>query len=149
MRPGAVTDKARPDKTGAVEAAGYRLGLSYMFVATLFTSIAGIVLRLVEEADGWQVLFYRSGSLVLTLVPFIAWRYGARTGRAFWAIGRTGIVAALCLAAAFSLFIFALFETTVANVVFTVGLAPFFAALFAWVALLEALSASTWVAILV
>ncbi len=149
-----MTDKARPDKTGpdkigAAEAAGYRLGLSYMFIATLFTSIAGIVLRLVEEADGWQVLFYRSGSLVLTLVPFIAWRYGARAGRAFLAIGRTGLVAALSLAAAFSLFIFALLETTVANVVFTVGLSPFFAALFAWIALREALAPSTWVAILV
>ena len=38
---------------GAAEAA-YRRGLSLMFTATLFTSIAGVVLRLVEEADGWQ-----------------------------------------------------------------------------------------------
>ncbi len=137
------------EQAGAAEAAGYRLGLSYMFVATLFTSIAGIVLRLVEAADGWQVLFYRSSALVVTLVPFIAWRYGVRAGRAFWAIGRTGIVAALCLGTAFSLFIFALLETTVATVVFTVGMAPFFAALFAWVALREALAPSTWIAILV
>jgi drug/metabolite transporter (DMT)-like permease len=144
-----VTDEARADQTGAAETAGYRRGLVYMFVAMLFTSIAGIVLRLVEEADGWQVLFYRSSALVVTLVPFIAWRYGARTARAFRAIGRTGLVAAACLAAAFSLFIFALLETTVANVVFTVGLSPFFAALFAWVALREALAPSTWIAILV
>ncbi len=53
----------------ATDAAAYRLGLSCMFTATLFTSIAGIVLRLVEEADGWQVLFYRSAALVLTLAP--------------------------------------------------------------------------------
>ncbi len=149
MWPGAVTDKARPDKTGAAEAAGYRLGLSYMFAAMLFTSIAGIVLRLVEEADGWQVLFYRSSALVVTLVPFIAWRYGARTGRAFSAIGRTGLVAAACLAAAFSLFIFALYETTVANVVFTIGLTPLLAALFAWIALRETLAPATWAAMLV
>ena len=129
-------------------AAGYRLGLAYMFVATLFTSIAGIVLRLVEEADGWQVLFYRSAALVITLVPFIAWRYGGGAGRAFRAIGRTGIFVAFSLAAAFSLFILALFETTVANVVFTVGLAPFFAALFAWVVMREALAPGTGVAIL-
>ncbi len=144
MRPGDVTDKA-----GAAEAAGYRLGLSYMFVATLFTSIAGIVLRLVEGADGWQVLFYRSAALVVTLVPFIAWRYGARTGRAFSAIGRTGLVAAACLAGAFSLFIFALYETTVANVVFTIGLTPLLAALFAWLALRETLAPATWAAMLV
>ncbi len=134
---------AGPDETGAAEAAGYRLGLSYMFVATLFTSIAGIVLRLVEEADGWQVLFYRSSALVATLVPFIAWRYGAQAGAAFRAVGRSGLMVAVCLAGAFSMFIFALLETTVANVVFTVGLSPFFAAVFAWVVLREALAPST------
>ncbi len=134
-------------KAGAAAAAAYRLGLSYMFAATLFTSIAGIVLRLVDEADGWQVLFYRSAALVVTLVPFIAWRYGAGAGAAFLAIGRSGLVAAVCLAGAFSLFILALLETTVANVVFTVGLSPLFAALFAWVVLREALTRSTFVAI--
>ena len=127
----------------AAEAAAYRRGLSLMFTATLFTSIAGVVLRLVEDADGWQVLFYRSAALVLTLLPFIAWRYGTRAGAAFRAVGRSGLMVAVCLAGAFSLFIFALLETTVANVVFTVGLSPFFAAIFAWVVLREALAPST------
>ena len=68
---------------GTAEAAAYRRGLSIMFIATLFTSIAGVVLRLVEDADGWQVLFYRSAALVLTLLPFIVWRYGAGAGAAF------------------------------------------------------------------
>jgi drug/metabolite transporter (DMT)-like permease len=124
----------------AAQAVAYRRGLSTMFTATLFTSIAGVVLRLIEEADGWQVLFYRSGALVLTLLPFIAWRYGAGTGAAFRAVGRSGLIAAACLAGAFSLFILAMLETTVANVVFTVGLSPLFAAAFAWVVLREALA---------
>lgn len=132
---------------GQAEAAAYRLGLSTMFASTLFTSIAGVVLRLVEAADGWQVLFYRSGALVVTLVPYIVWRYGAGAGAAFRAVGRNGLVAAVCLAGAFSLFIFALLETTVANVVFTVGLSPLFAAVFAWVVLREALAPSTFAAI--
>ena len=133
----------------AAEAAAYRRGLSLMFTATLFTSIAGVVLRLVEDADGWQVLFYRSAALVLTLLPFIAWRYGTRAGAAFRAVGRSGLMVAVCLAGAFSLFIFALLETTVANVVFTVGLSPFFAAIFAWVVLREALARSTLAAMAV
>ena len=127
----------------AAEAAAYRRGLSLMFTATLFTSIAGVVLRLVEDADGWQVLFYRSSALVVTLLPFIVWRYGTQAGAAFRAVGRSGLMVAVCLAGAFSLFIFALLETTVANVVFTVGLSPFFAAIFAWVVLREALAPST------
>ncbi len=134
-------------RAAAAEAAAYRRGLSYMFVATLFTSIAGIVLRLVEDADGWQVLFYRSAALVLTLLPFIAWRYGAGAATAFLAVGRSGLMVAVCLAGAFSMFIFALLETTVANVVFTIGLSPLFAALFAWIVLREALTRSTFAAI--
>jgi drug/metabolite transporter (DMT)-like permease len=133
----------------AAKAAAYRLGLSYMAIATLFTSIAGIVLRLVEEANGWQVLFYRSAALVVTLAPFIVWRYGAGAGAAFRAVGRSGLVVAVCLAGAFSLFILALLETTVANVVFTVGLSPLFAAAFAWIVLREALAPSTFAAIAV
>jgi drug/metabolite transporter (DMT)-like permease len=134
-------------KAGQAEAAAYRLGLGTMFASTLFTSIAGVVLRLMEAADGWQVLFYRSGALVVTLVPFIAWRAGAGAGAAFRAVGLSGLTAAVCLAGAFSLFIFALLETTVANVVFTVGLAPLFAAAFAWVVLREALAPGTFAAI--
>jgi drug/metabolite transporter (DMT)-like permease len=133
----------------AAKAAAYRLGLSTMAIATLFTSIAGIVLRLVEEANGWQVLFYRSAALVVTLAPFIVWRYGAGAGVAFRAVGRSGLVVAVCLAGAFSLFILALLETTVANVVFTVGLSPLFAAAFAWIVLREALAPSTFAAIAV
>ena len=55
---------------------------------------------------------------------------------------------AVFLAGAFSLFIFALLETTVANVVFTVGLSPIFAAVFAWLVLREALAPSTFAAIM-
>ena len=50
------------------------------------------------------------------------------------------------LGAAFGLFIFALLETTVANVVFTVSLSPFMAALFGWLLLREAVSRATLLA---
>ena len=87
---------------------------------------------------------------MLTLLPFIVWRYGAGAGAgaAFRAVGRGGLLVAVFLAGAFSLFIFALLETTVANVVFTVGLSPIFAAVFAWLVLREALAPSTFAAIM-
>ena len=42
----------------------YGYGIACLLTATLFTSTAGILLRLIEQADGWQVLFYRSVSFV-------------------------------------------------------------------------------------
>ena len=130
-------------------AGGYRLGLIYLFTASFFTSLAGIVVRQMEQAEGWQVLFYRSLALAATLLLFSLLSYRGRVGQAFRAIGRPGLAAAVFLAGGFALFIFALFETSVANVVFTVGLAPFFAALFARVLLGEAVAPGTWAAMLV
>ena len=128
---------------GDAEAGGYRFGILCLFTATFFTSLAGVILRHVEAADGWQVLFYRSAALVATLLVFLCWRHGAKTGRAFRAVGAPGLAVAVFLGSAFILFIFALLETTVANVVFTLGLSPFFAALFAWLVLREPVGRST------
>ncbi len=130
----------------ATDPAAYRFGLICLASATFFTSLAGILLRLVEAADGWQVLFYRSLAFVATMLAFVVWRHGKDTARAFQAVGRPGLVVAGLLAAAFMLFIFALLNTTVASAVFTLSLSPFFAALFAWLALREAVAPATWAA---
>ena len=115
----------------ASEAKSYRFGLLCLFSATLFTSLAGVILRFVEAADGWQVLFYRSLAFVAVLLLFLVWRHRGATARAFRAVGWPGMAVALALSPAFILFILALLETTVANVVFILSLSPFFAALFA------------------
>ena len=127
----------------ASEARSYRVGLLCLFSATVFTSLAGVILRHVEAADAWQVLFYRSLAFVAVLLLFLVWRHRGATARAFSAVGRPGLVTALALSPAFMLFILALLETTVANVVFILSLSPFFAALFAWLALGEAVSRAT------
>lgn len=124
----------------------YRYGIACLLIATLFTSTAGIILRLVEQADGWQVLFYRSVSFVAVLLGYIALRQRGRTLQAFRAVGWPGLVTAVALATAFSAFILALLETTVANVVFITGTSPFFAALLAWLVLREPVRWVVWLA---
>jgi drug/metabolite transporter (DMT)-like permease len=125
------------------EGRSYRFGLLCLFSATLFTSLAGVILRHVEAADGWQVLFYRSLAFVAVLLVFLLWRHRGGTARAFRAVGRPGLVTAFSLCPAFIFFILALLETTVANVVFILSLSPFFAAFFAWLALGEAVGRAT------
>jgi DME family drug/metabolite transporter len=128
------------------EARGYRFGLLCLFSATFFTSLAGLILRHVAAADGWQVLFYRSIAFVAVLLLFLWWRHRGATARAFRAVGRPGLVVALALSPAFILFILALLETTVANVVFILSLSPFFGAFFAWMILGEPVARSTFAA---
>ena len=124
----------------------YGYGIACLLTATLFTSTAGILLRLIEQADGWQVLFYRSVSFVAVLLGYIVLRHRGRSLQAFRAVGRPGLVVAVALAAAFSTFILALLETTVANVLFITSSTPFFAALFAWLALREPVRRAVWLA---
>lgn len=122
---------------------GYRSGLIKLVTATLFTSTAGVLVRLVESADGWTLVFYRSVAFVATMLLFIVWRHGRHSAAAFRDIGRSGLGVAVFLGAAFTLYIFALLNTTVANAVFTVSLSPFFAALFGWLILRESVRATT------
>jgi drug/metabolite transporter (DMT)-like permease len=120
-----------------------RLGVLAVVGAAFCTSLSGILVRLIEQADGWQILFWRSATCAIALLVFLGWRHGAKAGDAFLRIGGPGIGVAVALTGAFTCFIFALLHTTVANVAFTIGLAPVFAALLAWLTLREAIGLRT------
>ncbi|MBE9554792.1 MAG: DMT family transporter [Proteobacteria bacterium] len=119
------------------------VGVSAVLAAALCTSLSGILVRLVENADGWQILFWRSVFCIATLLTYLLWRHGARIGDRFLSIGRTGLLCSVTLGSSFITFIFALTNTTVANVAFTIGMAPVFAALLGWIFLRERVALRT------
>lgn len=123
----------------------YLLGLGGVLLAALAASSAGILLRQIEAADGWQILFYRSLGFVAVLLTYIVAQRRGATLRAFLAIGWPGIVVALALGGAFIAFIFSMLLTTVAQAVFILSAAPFFAALLGRAALGERVAPLTWV----
>jgi drug/metabolite transporter (DMT)-like permease len=90
-----------------------------------------------------SLLFWRSVFCIATLLIYLGWRHGARIGDRFLSIGRTGLLCSLTLGGSFITFIFALTSTTVANVAFTVGMAPVFATLLAWLFLRERVAMRT------
>lgn len=119
------------------------IGVAAVFGAALCTSLSGILIRSVEHADGWQILFWRSVFGAGTLLAYLLWRHGARVGDAFLRIGGTGLLLVMTLGSSFVTFIFAMLSTTVANVAFTVGMAPLFAALLGWALLRERVTRRT------
>ena len=131
------------DGSGGLSRERVGLGVAAVLAAALCTSLSGILVRLTEHADGWQILFWRSFFCIATLAIFLWWRHGARTGDRFLSIGRTGLLCSLTLGSSFVTFIFALTSTTVANVAFTVGMAPVFAALLGWLFLRERVALRT------
>lgn len=110
-------------------------------------SFGGLILRHIEGADGWQILFYRSIAFSLTLLAYLAIRYRGRLVRPFLAIGWRGLAVAASLGFGFTCYLYAILLTTVANVVFIISAAPFFAALLGWLVLRERVGALTWAAI--
>ncbi len=103
-------------------------------------------MRLVEAVDGWTLLFYRMAAFLAFMAVFLGWRYGRRLPMAFMALGRSGLLISLTMSCAFVTFVFALIETTVAQVVFIGSTTPLFASLLAWFFLREKLPLTTWVA---
>ena len=111
-------------------------------------STSGILLRHIEAAGGWQILFYRGSFFFATMLLFLALRYRRNFFGACLAIGKPGFFISLVLGLASVLYIFGILSTTVANVVFIIATAPLITALLARVVLGERVSRGTWLAML-
>ncbi len=115
----------------------YMVGVAIALLGGTFLSLSGIMIRNIEAADGWQILFYRSLATFLTIFVFLVFQYRGSIARRFADIGGAGLLAALVLSVGSIFYIMALLNTTVANVVFIIGASPLLAALAGWLFLRE------------
>ena len=115
--------------TATEPVANRRIGIPLVLMAGIFWSLSGLVYRWIEVATAWQVLFYRSLSLFCFIALWLVLRYRGRLVGVFQSAGRLSVLGGLCLSIAFSGYILALDQTTVANALFILAAAPFFAAL--------------------
>jgi drug/metabolite transporter (DMT)-like permease len=127
----------------------YGYGVTLVIIGGFFLSTSGILLRNIESASGWQILFYRGLTFSLTLFLLLLLRYRTGIGAAFKAIGKPGLWAALVLGLGSICYIFAILLTTVANAVFIIGAAPLATAFVAWLVLGERTSRFGVIAMLV
>jgi drug/metabolite transporter (DMT)-like permease len=127
----------------------YALGAGLVIIGGVFLSLSGIMLRNIESASGWQILFYRglAFSFMLFLVLLLKYRKG--TLDAFRAIGNPGLWAALALGLGSVAYIFAILLTTVANALFIIGASPLATALVGWLILGEKTSRFGIIAMLI
>ena len=125
----------------------YRRGIAMLIASAFFLSTTGIALRLVEQADGWQILFYRAVSISLTIFLFLIYQKGTAVLDEFRGLGWNDALLALFLGTGFVAYVFALLFNTIANALFIFSSAPFVAALLGWVVLGERVALRTWVCI--
>jgi drug/metabolite transporter (DMT)-like permease len=122
------------------------LGLLLMIGAGLCWSTGGILVRSTVIANGWEIVFWRSLFMVLTLAVILTvWHRGAVL-RKFAAVGIWGVVTGGFLAMTFFFYIIALTMTTVANTLVTMSIMPFVAAFLGWLVLKEPIRPGTWAA---
>jgi DME family drug/metabolite transporter len=127
----------------------YRRGVALVLLSGVCWSIVGLVVRLMEAANGWQILFYRSLSLAVFLFLVLAVRSRGRPIGAIRRGGLANVLGGLALVLAFCGSIFAIRTTTVANAMFLFASAPFMAAGLGLLILKESVRRATWIAMAV
>ena len=113
-----------------------------------FLSWGGLLIRNFEEADIWQILFWRALFFSLTLIIFLFINYGKNTFLIIKKSGIPAVLAGLLMSTSFVAYIFAMTETSVANVVFIISTQTMFLALFGYMFLKEKISLKTIISII-
>ena len=125
----------------------YRRGILQLVASGFFLSTSGIALRIIEQADGWQILFYRSLALSVTILLVLVFQKGSRFFDEFRGLGWNDCLLAVFLGTGFVAYVFALLYNTVANALFIFSCAPFVAGFLGWILLGERVATRTWFAI--
>jgi drug/metabolite transporter (DMT)-like permease len=126
----------------------HRRGQVYVALAAIVWSTAGVLQRGLQADTATQVAL-RAAFAFVTILAYVAVTERGRFVAACRSVGVAGIGFAVALASASGSFIVALNHTTVAHVLFIQAMAPVLAALLAWLALGEAVSRRTAIAMVV
>lgn len=121
-------------------------GAALVLGAGLVWSTAGILVRAMEAATAWQIVFYRSLWLAAMVAVVLAWRHRGQAPRLVTRIGWVGLLGGAALGAGFCGYVFALTHTTIANAQFLLAVSPFVVSILAWLVLREPVAAVTWLA---
>ena len=119
-----------------------------IFFGALSLSFGGLIVKSFEGATLWQILFWRSLFFSLTVLVFLLISYKKETLKSFYESGFAGIIGGIVLSFGFCGYVFAMYNTTVANTNFIISLQILFLALFGYIFLKEKINALTLTSII-
>ena len=119
-----------------------------IFFGALSLSFGGLIVKSFEGATLWQILFWRSLFFSLTVLVFLLISYKKETLKSFYNSGFAGIIGGIVLSFGFCGYVFAMYNTTVANTNFIISLQILFLALFGYIFLKEKINALTLTSII-
>mgnify|MGYP004005093997 FL=1 len=119
-----------------------------IFLGALSLSFGGLIVKSFEGATLWQILFWRSLFFSLTILTFLIISYKKKTFKSFYDSGLPGFFGGIILSFGFCGYVFAMYNTTVANTNFIISLQILFLAVFGYFFLKEKISAVTLASII-
>ena len=127
----------------------YSRGLIYALLSGVFLSTGGLMVRFLDGANAWTVLFYRSLAFFATVSLFMIWRYRGDLVPRLRQMQPRDFLVSVFLSLGFMFYLLSLYYTSVANTVLLLSTGPFFAALLGRVILNEKVTRTTWLAMTV
>ena len=111
-------------------------------------SFGGLIVKSFEGSTLWQILFWRSVFFSLTILLFLTITYKKKLFKAFYNSGLPGFFGGIILSFGFCGYVFAMYNTTVANTNFIISTQILFLAIFGYLFLKETVSSITLAAII-
>ena len=119
-----------------------------IFLGALSLSFGGLIVKSFEGATLWQILFWRSFFFTLTVLFFLIISYKKETFKSFYNSGLPGFFGGIILSFGFCGYVFAMYNTTVANTNFIISLQILFLAIFGYLFLKEKINLITLTSII-
>ena len=119
-----------------------------VFLGAFFLSFGGLIVKSFEGATLWQILFWRQLFFILLVIIFLLLTYKKKIFVALHQSGIPGFIGGIILGLGFSAYVFAMYNTTVANANFIIQTQAIFLAIFGYFFLKEKISKLTLASII-
>ena len=106
-------------------------------------SFGGLIVKSFEGANLWQILFWRSVFFSIVVLFFLLLNYKKNFFNSIYKIGLPGFFGGIVLSCGYAGYVFAMYNTTVANANFIIQTQTIFLAIFGYIFLKEKISILT------
>ena len=114
-----------------------------VFFGACSLSFGGLLVKSFEGATLWQILFWRSLFFISVVSIYLSFTYGSRVFKILYVSGIPGVFGGLVLGIGFFSYVYAMYNTTVANANFIIQTQTLFLAVFGYFFLKEKVSKTT------
>ena len=114
-----------------------------IFLGACCLSFGGLIVKSFEGATLWQILFWRSVFFSITVLTFLLFNYKLKFFRSILRSGIPGLLGGIILSFGYAGYVFAMYNTTVANTNFIIQTQTIFLAIFGYLFLKEKISKLT------